>query len=930
MTGATGGTGDRGPAIRRLLESEARHPVVVLLSGTAGAGRTRLVNRLLDQGCRWPVGLAVRFTRHGPRPLDGTARATPARAPENTQAVSAAPDAEAPPPDPGTALEELLSARTPTLLVVEDVHLAPEPVRLALRRLLELAPPGLRALLTFRPEELPLAGLPLGMAVEYPGDAEIVRFCLPPLTEDEVRALAEEALGEGRCEPRFTERLWRRGAGVPQVVVDLLRMLRDGDGPRRLTSLELDALPSPPRLAELVLGRLAALDERAWAMVSAAAVLDEPATVEELREVADLEPSAARAGLLAADRASVLGERGDGRCGFTVPVAASAVYEVVPGPVRREAHARAARVLARRQPVDWAALARHRRAGGQVRGLLRAVERAVEEASAAGEHQLAIRLLEETLEHSALPREQRTRLVLLLARNAVVGLRDDETVRVLRRLVADVFLPDQLRGEMRLELGLLLTSQAGLFEESRVQLARATEELRERPGLAARAMSSLAMPYWPGGTLAENLRWIERALAAAKESGDLVVQAAVQANRTAILVNIGDPDAWEEVERLPWDSEELACRQHAARGMCNSADGAVWIGWYERAYELLDRGRDLAARTGAAHAERTGWSTTLLLDWATGRWAGLVERARTQVNEAGEGSLAASDAQLVLGRIALARGEWVVVEQCLAPPSVLALSSGAVPLMAAASSLRIRLALARQDEESAAAEAEDAWARVREKGVWVWATELAPWAVEALIRVDRAGLAQEWVTEYRTEVAGRSAPNVAPALAMCRAMLAEGEGDPEAATRLFREAAAGYRTLPRPYDTALCLERAARCALEAEGAPPGAVGDDLAEAVELLDRLGASWDAARARAALRTRHQLEPRPPGRPGYGMELSPREREVATLAGGGLTNREIAATLHLSSRTVEQHVARALRKLGAESRQDLSRLTEQERTP
>ena len=37
--------------------------------------------------------------------------------------------------------------------------------------------------------------------------------------------------------------------------------------------------------------------------------------------------------------------------------------------------------------------------------------------------------------------------------------------------------------------------------------------------------------------------------------------------------------------------------------------------------------------------------------------------------------------------------------------------------------------------------------------------------------------------------------------------------------------------------------------------------------------------------------------------------------------MTNREIAAALHLSPRTVEQHVARALRKTGAHSRQQLS---------
>lgn len=54
----------------------------------------------------------------------------------------------------------------------------------------------------------------------------------------------------------------------------------------------------------------------------------------------------------------------------------------------------------------------------------------------------------------------------------------------------------------------------------------------------------------------------------------------------------------------------------------------------------------------------------------------------------------------------------------------------------------------------------------------------------------------------------------------------------------------------------------------------------------------------------------------------ELSEREHEVAMLAREGLSNREIAEQLYLSVRTVENHVYRALRKLGLASRADLPR--------
>ncbi|MGW1072031.1 response regulator [Streptomyces sp. NPDC002537] len=49
----------------------------------------------------------------------------------------------------------------------------------------------------------------------------------------------------------------------------------------------------------------------------------------------------------------------------------------------------------------------------------------------------------------------------------------------------------------------------------------------------------------------------------------------------------------------------------------------------------------------------------------------------------------------------------------------------------------------------------------------------------------------------------------------------------------------------------------------------------------------------------------------------QLTPREREVLTLLGAGLSNREIAAELHLSPGTVKEHVSTVLAKLGTDNR-------------
>jgi DNA-binding NarL/FixJ family response regulator len=50
---------------------------------------------------------------------------------------------------------------------------------------------------------------------------------------------------------------------------------------------------------------------------------------------------------------------------------------------------------------------------------------------------------------------------------------------------------------------------------------------------------------------------------------------------------------------------------------------------------------------------------------------------------------------------------------------------------------------------------------------------------------------------------------------------------------------------------------------------------------------------------------------------LELSDREHQIAALLVEGLTNKEIAEQLFLSTETIKSYVARILRKLGARNR-------------
>jgi DNA-binding NarL/FixJ family response regulator len=101
-----------------------------------------------------------------------------------------------------------------------------------------------------------------------------------------------------------------------------------------------------------------------------------------------------------------------------------------------------------------------------------------------------------------------------------------------------------------------------------------------------------------------------------------------------------------------------------------------------------------------------------------------------------------------------------------------------------------------------------------------------------------------------------------------------------------------------------------------------AAGDEAsgAEALRLLDDLGATRAAGHVRAQLRKRGFSHlPRGPRRTTAAnvAGLTPRQVEVLSLVEQGLSNAEIAARLTLSPKTVDHHVSALLDKLGVASR-------------
>lgn len=102
---------------------------------------------------------------------------------------------------------------------------------------------------------------------------------------------------------------------------------------------------------------------------------------------------------------------------------------------------------------------------------------------------------------------------------------------------------------------------------------------------------------------------------------------------------------------------------------------------------------------------------------------------------------------------------------------------------------------------------------------------------------------------------------------------------------------------------------------------PTMAREHLRAAFETFTQLDATGWADRAREELRACGEtVETQPSALTG----LTPQELRIATAAGEGATNREIAAQLFLSPRTVEYHLRKVFQKTGVSSRTELARLT------
>ena len=193
----------------------------------------------------------------------------------------------------------------------------------------------------------------------------------------------------------------------------------------------------------------------------------------------------------------------------------------------------------------------------------------------------------------------------------------------------------------------------------------------------------------------------------------------------------------------------------------------------------------------------------------------------------------------------------------------------------------------------------------------------APDQVEAAVRAGQPERAREPAARFQQRAAATGQPWAAAVNERCRGLLSAGD----AAGQHYAEAVRLHELGGRPFDNARTRLvygewlRRQRRRVDAR--------DQLVPALETFTELGAAPWAERARAELRAAGAPVVAAGDASGPVSRLTPQELQVVRLAALGRTNREIAARMFLSPRTVGYHLYKAFPKLGIDSRAELARL-------
>jgi DNA-binding CsgD family transcriptional regulator len=385
-----------------------------------------------------------------------------------------------------------------------------------------------------------------------------------------------------------------------------------------------------------------------------------------------------------------------------------------------------------------------------------------------------------------------------------------------------------------------------------------------------------------------------------------------------LLIGIGSLQKGESAHELSriLDAIALGDEFDEPRWLIWASGGAQFVGDRALAAEFLRRAIS-SARASGKRERLASALMSFVLD-------GLVQGRHSVLGEASEGLALTREAGLEnLTTLFLATRAWFAAvrgqtEECrahAAEASKRSRTSGA-GLGAAVSDWALSLLdLTSGQPGAAVARLEAMRAAPPGSGHPYIALLSSPDFVEACVRAGKREGAEAALAALES-FAEPEGPIWARALAArCRALLASGEN----AEREFERALSLHKEADRPFDqarTALLhgeFLRRERRRIDARA--------QLRAALEVFEQLRAAAWAHRARVELRASGENARKRD--PSTINELTPQELQIARFVAEGLSNKEVAAQLFLSPRTIEYHLRHVFTKLGITSRTQLARL-------
>jgi DNA-binding CsgD family transcriptional regulator/tetratricopeptide (TPR) repeat protein len=911
---------------------EAGVGATVLVAGDAGIGKTRLASELSTRareagfdvlvgrsidlvGTELPYQPFVEALRPlgDPRQLDASARGSQLRVFETTLALLAD-----------------RAASSPTLLVLEDLHWADlSTLDLVVYLAHNVDDRPVLLIATYRADDAAstVRMRRLAVGVRRSGSALVLE--LGPLEREELAELLE-ARADHPLSEALTDAIAARSEGNPFLAEELLAAAGE-------QSVEL-----PPGLRDLLLQRVARLDEQTQDVLRLASAAGRNVGYSLLRATVKLTDSDLRDSLRAAVEGGILlAEPETSSFRFRHALLAEAIYVTILPGEREELHARLAEELVRSGAAGAAELASHWAAAGRAAEALAASVEAARQTEAVFGLAEALAHLERALAlWDAVPDANELtglRLAELCSWVAELASRRGAAQRAVelgRRAIELVGADDPHRAALlHVRLGEYL-HETGENEAGLAALERAVELAPAEPPSpeGAYALASLAGGLMVAWRYTESLPVSEHALALAREVG------AGEAEVRALTVLGGDlaylgrsEEGLAYFRRALQLAEEIGDHFGLERAYGNLTDALMMLGRPADSARVGEQGLEVVRRYGIHSSLLVANGIEALLaigEWdAADRKSGAAVRALTADSphvllmlradcELGRGDFEAARTHLEDALVTLREDHWQGIYDVYLAELALWERRWADADQAVSDSL----ATAHSRETS-------------QLRVWFCAKGLraqAELAAIARARRDsdalrfRLGRARDLLSAARSAAAEASGitPNADAWSMVAEAEYKRARGLTE--PQSWADAAATWDQLERPPLAAYCRWREAE-ALVAAGASRAAAGAPLRDAYAVAERLRArpllhelELLAQRARLDLNA-PETGPREQESLEESLGLTPREAEVLSLVARGYTNREIADTLVISIRTAGVHVSHILRKLEAPNRRE-----------